>query len=132
MYKDPVPKEQSIIKFLKFSSDESLRDFKIPNRVQLIHSVQRIIDKDIALQKVKVKIGELQKEIKEVYSLFKPLIEKGMPHFWDEDNSLLKKEDYDNLLIKRRNDHSQFENLEGNLRGEVMEMFLIFLTKSGK
>ena len=43
-----------------------------------------------------------------------------MPHFWDENNCLLKKEDYDNLLVQKRNAHSQFENLEGNLRGEVM------------
>lgn len=120
MHKDQVPKDQSVIIFLKFSSNESLRAFKIPDRFQMIHLVQRIIDKDIAMQKVKVKIEEFQKEIKEVYSLFKPLIEKGLPHFWDEDNALLKKEDYDNLLVRGRNDHSQFENLEGNLRGEVV------------
>jgi uncharacterized protein YdhG (YjbR/CyaY superfamily) len=75
----------------------------------MIHSVQRIIDKDAALQKVKVRIEELQKEIKEVYALFKPLIEKGLPHFWDEDNALLNKEDYDNLLVLKRNDHSQLK-----------------------
>ena len=72
------------------------------------------------MKKVKFKIEELQKEIKDVYSLFKPLIEKGLPHYWDEENCLLKKEDYDNLLVQKRNDHSQFENLEGNLRGEVV------------
>lgn len=55
-----------------------------------------------------------------VYALFKPLIEKSIPQFWDEDNALLKKEDYDNLLVLKRNDHSQFENLEGNLRREVV------------
>ena len=33
---------------------------------------------------------------------------------------MLNKEDYDNLLVLKRNDHSQFENLEGNLRGEVV------------
>jgi hypothetical protein len=32
MHKDLVPKAQSIIKFLKFSSDEALRAFKIPDR----------------------------------------------------------------------------------------------------
>ena len=120
MHKDPIPKPHSVIKFLKFSSDEALRAFKIHDRFQMIHSVQKIVDKDIAMQKVKLKIEELQKEIKDVYSLFKPLIEKGLPHFWDEDNCLLRKEDYDNLLVQKRNDHSQFENLEGNLRGEVM------------
>ena len=53
-------------------------------------------------------------------TLFKPLIEKGLPQFWDEDNALLNKEDYDNLLVLKRNDHSQFENMEGNLIGEVV------------
>ena len=72
------------------------------------------------MKKVKARIEELQKEIKEVYALFKPLIEKGLPHFWDEYNALLKKEDYDNLLVLKRNYHSQFENMEGNLRGEVV------------
>ena len=63
--------------------------------------------------------------------MFKPLIEKGLPHFWDENNCLLQKETYDNLLVQKRNDHSQFENLEGNLRGEVIveklgEIFYLF------
>lgn len=71
----------------------------------MIHSVQKIVDKDIAMQKVKLKIEDLQKEIKDVYSLFKPLIERGLPHSWDEDNSLLKKKDYVNLLVQKRNDH---------------------------
>ena len=69
---------------------------------------------------MKAKIEELQKEIKEVYALLKPLNEKGLSYFWDEDNVLLKKDDYDNLIVLRRNDHSQFENLEGNLKGEVV------------
>ena len=86
-----MTKAHFVIKFLKFFSDEALRAFKIQDRFQMIHSVQRIIDKDIALQKVKLKIEDLQKEMKDVYSLFKPLIEKVLPHFGDEDNYLLKK-----------------------------------------
>ena len=72
------------------------------------------------MQKVTSEIKDFQKEIKDVYSLFKPLIEKWLPHFWDENNYLLKKEAYDNLLVQRRNDHWQLENLKGNLRGEVV------------
>ena len=49
MHKDPIPKAHSVIKFLKFSSDEALRAFKIHDRFQMIHSIQRIVDKDIAL-----------------------------------------------------------------------------------
>ena len=42
-----------------------------------------------------------------------------LPNFWDENNYLLK-EDYDNLLVQKRNNHSQIKILEGNIRGEVV------------
>lgn len=64
IHKDHVGKAHSVIKFLKFSSDEALRDFKIQDRFQMIHSIQRIVDKDNVMTKVKVKIKDLQKEIK--------------------------------------------------------------------
>ena len=32
----------------------------------------------------------------------------------------LKKEQYEDLIVSKRNDHSNFEDLEGNLRGEVL------------
>lgn len=56
IHKDPVAKAHSVIKFLKFSSDEALRAFKIHDKFQMIHSVQKIVYKDNAMQKVKVKI----------------------------------------------------------------------------
>ena len=43
-----------------------------------------------------------------------------MPQFWDVENRLLKKEQFDDLLVIKRNDHSNFEDLEGNLRGAVI------------
>ena len=81
IHKEPVGKALSVIKFLKFSSEEALRAFKIQDRFQMIHTVQKNVDKDNAMEKVKEKTKALQKEIKEIYSLFKPLIEKGLPHF---------------------------------------------------
>ena len=43
-----------------------------------------------------------------------------MPHFWDVENKLLKKEQYDDLLVNKRNDHTNVEDLEGNLIGEFI------------
>ena len=43
-----------------------------------------------------------------------------MPYVWDVDNRLLKKEEYDELLVNKRYDHTNFEDLEGDLRGEVI------------
>ena len=82
--------------------------------------VKRVIDKDELIRNVHNRTEALQKEIKEVYSIFKPLIEKGLPHFWDVENQLLKKEQYEDLIVSKRNDYSSFEDLEGNLRGEVL------------
>ena len=69
---------------------------------------------------MKSKIEELQKEIEEVYNLLKPLNEKGLPYLWDEENVLWKTDDYDNMIVLKRNDHSQFKDLEGDLKGEVV------------
>ena len=55
-----------------------------------------------------------------MYALFKTFIEKGLPYFWDAENRLVKKQQYENLIVNKRNDHSKFEDLEGNLRGEVL------------
>ena len=82
--------------------------------------VNRVIDKDELIRKVHNMIESLQKEIKEVYSLFKPLIEKGLPHFWDVENMSRKKEQYEDSIVSKRNDQSNFEDLEGNLRGDVI------------
>ena len=89
--------------------------------------LQRVIDKDELTKKVHSKIETLQKEIKEIYALFKPLFQKGLPYFWNAENRLLKKEKYENLIVNKRNDHSNFEDLEGNLKGEVLVVKLGYL-----
>ena len=82
--------------------------------------VKGVIDKDELIRKVHNRTKALQKEIKEIYAIFKPLIEKGLRYFWDTENRLLKKEQYEDLIVSKRNDLSIFEDLEGNLRGEVL------------
>lgn len=67
--------------------------------------LQRFVDKEDLANMVHTKIEAFQKEIKEMYALFKPLMEKGLPYFWDDQNRLLKKEQYENLIVAKRNDH---------------------------
>ena len=82
--------------------------------------LQRVVDKEDLENKVHTKIEALQKEINDMYALFKPLMEKGLPYFWDDQNRLLKKEKYENLIVAKKNDHTQCDDLERNLRGEVL------------
>ena len=52
LHKEPVEKAQSVINFLKFSSDEALQAFKFNDRYHTIMLVKRIIDKDQLISKV--------------------------------------------------------------------------------
>ena len=118
--KSQVERAKITINFLKFSSEETLQTFKINDRYQTILLLQRVIDKEELIQKVHDKCKVLQEEIKTFYAIFKPLMDKGLPYFWDTENRLLKKDNYDDLIVAKRNDHSNFEDLEGNLRGEIL------------
>ena len=44
-HKEVVGKTLSAIKFLKFSSNEALRDFKIQDRFQMVHTVKKLLIK---------------------------------------------------------------------------------------
>jgi hypothetical protein len=82
--------------------------------------VQRILTKDEMIKQVRNKCELIQKEVKEIYTLLKSLLEKGLPPFWDPENKLLRKRDYSELFVQRRNGHSKFDDLEGSLKGETI------------
>ena len=81
LHKSPVEREKITINFLKFSSEETLHTFKINDRYQTILLLQRVIDKEELIQKVHDKCKVLQEEIKIIYAIFKPLMDKGLPYF---------------------------------------------------
>ena len=120
MHKTPSKRAKIAINFLKLSSEEALQAFKITNRYQTILLLQRVIENEELIQKVHDKSKVPQEEIKTMYAIFKPLMDKVLPYFWDNENRLLKKDQYDNLIVNKRNYHSNFEDLEGNLRGEAL------------
>ena len=105
----PVEKAKSTITFLKFTSDEYLQNFKVNDRYQTIFLLQRVVEKEELIQRVHDKCRVLQEEIKAFYAAFKPLMDKGLPFFWDAENRLLRKDDYDNLVVAKRNEHSNFK-----------------------
>ena len=99
LHKTPCERARIAINFLKLSSEEVLQAFRITDRYQIILSLQRVIEKEELIQKVHDKSKALQEEIKTIYAIFKPLMDKGLPYFWDSENRLLKKDHYDNLLF---------------------------------
>ena len=126
LHKSPVERAKSTITFLKFTSDEYLQNFKVNDRYQTIFLLQRVVEKEELIQKVHDKCKALQEEIKAFYVAFKPLMDKGLPFLWDAENRLLKRDDYDNLVVAKRNYHSNFEDLEGKFWLPSLDMFLSF------
>ena len=46
------------------------------------------------------------------------MFDKGLPTFWYNNDSLFKKEYYDNHLAQQRVNHDKFQDMEGTLKGE--------------
>lgn len=61
VHKDPIEKYQMIMNFLKFSSDEALRAFKVNDQFQTLMLVKRVIDNGEMVRKVKNRYEALQK-----------------------------------------------------------------------
>ena len=52
--------------------------------------------------------------------LFKPLVNRGIPFFWEEKGPLLTQEEYLEGLILRRSDQSSFGDMQHALSGPIV------------
>ena len=70
------------------------------------------------MDNVKTMAEEMKVEIEYFYKKFKPLFDKGLPMFWYNNDNLLNRDGYDNLLAQQRVNHDKFQEMEGTLKGE--------------
>ena len=66
------------------------------------------------------KIGIIDHKIKEVIKLFKPLVDRGIPFFWEEKGPLLSKKYYLERLVSCRSDNIKFEEMQQSLLGKTI------------
>ena len=52
--------------------------------------------------------------------LFNPLVNRGIPFFWEEMGPLLSQKKYLDKLVNCRSDHSKFEDMQQALSGRVV------------
>ena len=57
-------------------------------------------------------VKSLEEEIEDFYKKFKPLFDKGLPTFWYNNDRLLNKDDYDDLLAQQRVNHDKFQDMK--------------------
>ena len=70
--------------------------------------VNKFIEMHELMNKVKVAAKKMREDVKQFQLQFKDLIDKGLPSFWNKDNRLLHKNDYDKLLSEERMNHDKF------------------------
>ena len=69
------------------------------------------------LDTVQEKIDFIDHKVKEVIELFKPLVSRGIPFFWEEKGPLLSQKEYLVKLVNCTLDHSKFEDMQQALFG---------------
>ena len=92
--KRPAVIEENVVAFLSSLSYDLSHWYNIQNIVYIISAVRKVISKHRMLDTVQAKIGIIEHKVKEVIRLFKPLVDRGIPFFWEEKGPLLSQKDY--------------------------------------
>ena len=72
------------------------------------------------METVQDKMEVTEHKIREVVKLFRPLMNKGLPFFWEEMGPLLSHKDYMEYLVNCRLDHIKFRDMQQVLSGKVI------------
>ena len=102
------------------TSNSTLATLRVKYMFTIIIWAKKFVKKHNILSKVLNKTKQMEEEVRKFKEDFKPLFEKGLPIFWDHNGKLLSNKEYNDLLTQARMDHSKFEDLEKNLKGEAI------------
>ena len=72
------------------------------------------------LDTIHAKVDIISHKIKEVADLFNPIVNRGIPFFWEEKGPLLSQEEYLDKLVKCRSDQNKFEDMPQSLSTKVV------------
>ena len=88
-HKRPMEVAQNAINFLSTLSKDQTSRCGIQNRVAFISGSRKVVGKHRMLDTIQAKIDIIDHKVKEVIELFKPLVRRGIPFFWEEMGPLL-------------------------------------------
>ena len=106
--KRPVVIAKNAVDFISALSDDLANRYNIQNIVAIISRARKVISKHRMLDTVQAKIGIIDHKVKEVINLFKPLVDRGIPFFWEEKGPLLSQKYYLEQLVSCRSYNSKF------------------------
>ena len=91
----------------------------IQDRLGIIKRAKNFIEMHKLMNNVKMEVEKMREDVKEFQLQFKDVIDKRLPSFWDKENKLLHKNDYDKFLSEERMNHDKFQHMEKGLKEEM-------------
>ena len=111
---------ENAVSFLSSLSNDFINRYGIQNGVAVVSGVRKVIAKHRMLETIQAKIEVTEHKFKEVMSLFKPLVSRGIPFFWEEKGPLLSQKEYQEHLVHCRLDNSKFGDMQQSLSGKII------------
>ena len=118
MQRRPAEKAQKTVNFLSNISNQHLITLKVQDRLGIVRRAKNFRGMHNLMNQVKMAAEEMKEDVKQFQLQFKDVIDKGLPSFWDKDNRLLHKNDYDKLLSQGRMNHDKFQDMEKGLKAQ--------------
>ena len=97
--KRPMERVKNAITFLRSLSDNFSNRYGIQNRVVVVYGARKVVSKHIMLETIRAKIEFIKHKVLEVIKIFKPLVRKGLPFFWEEKGPLFSQKEYQECLV---------------------------------
>ena len=120
MNRGPLEITERAITYLSSLSDEASNNINIQNQVVVISGARRVITKHRMMEMVQAQIDVTDHKLREIVGMFKTLVNRGLPFFWEERGPLLSQKDYKDFLLDCRSDHRKFRDMEQALSGKVI------------
>ena len=80
---------KNAIEFLSSLSNDLVNKYGIQNKVAIISGARKVIAKHRMVDTVLAKIDIIDHKVRQVIKFFKPLVDRGVPFFWEEKGPLL-------------------------------------------
>ena len=103
---------QNAINFLSALSEDQVRRFGIQDKVVIASWARKVVGKYRMLDTIQAKVDIISHRIKKVTNLFTPLVNRGIPFFWEKMGPLLSHEEYLEKLVNCRSNHSKFQDMQ--------------------
>ena len=72
------------------------------------------------MEMLQAQIDVTNHKLWEMLRMFKTLMNRGLPIFWEERGPLLSQKDYQDFMFDCQSDHQKFEDMEQVLSGKVV------------